>query len=158
MVDILTSEERSRLMSRIGPVDTGPEMVIRKGLHALGFRYRLHDKRLPGTPDMVFRRYRAIVEVRGCFWHRHECHLFRWPGTRKEFWREKLTNNRQRDIVNEQRLHDYGWRVLVVWECALRGRTEAEVCNVIRKVADWLRSDRYSLEIARTDTEKNAVD
>ena len=107
-------------MSGIRGTDTKPELVLRRGLHQLGFRYRLHDRRLPGTPDLVFPRYNAVIFVNGCFWHGHDCHLFRWPKTREKFWKSKITGNMQRDTRNWGLLEAEGWRILVVWECALK--------------------------------------
>lgn len=134
-------------MSRIRDKDTRPEMLVRRGLHALGYRYRLHDRRLPGNPDLVFPKYKAVVEVNGCFWHLHDCHLFKWPGTRAEFWREKLERNRERDRRDYRDLLDAGWRLCVVWECALKGRTSASAAEIVQAVAGWLESDRLRLDL-----------
>ena len=98
MVDVLTPEQRRLNMSRIRGKDTKPELMLRRGLHALGLRFRLHRKDLPGRPDMVFPRYRAAVLVHGCFWHGHDCPLFKWPVTRREFWAVKIEGNRARDM------------------------------------------------------------
>lgn len=125
MTDVLTPEQRRLNMSRIRGRDTKPEMLIRHGLHALGLRYRLHDRRLPGCPDLVFARHRAVVFVHGCFWHAHGCALSKLPATRREFWREKLRNNSARDRRAVEALRAAGWRVLVVWECAIRGQQDS---------------------------------
>lgn len=135
------------MMSGIKAKNTKPEMVIRKGLHALGFRYRLHDKILAGKPDLVFPSYRAVIFVHGCFWHAHHCHLFRWPSTRKEFWEEKISGNARRDDQNSVALENIGWRVLIIWECALRGPTRLPADQVIEKAAAWLRTETESSEI-----------
>ncbi|MEO7187937.1 MAG: very short patch repair endonuclease [Sphingomicrobium sp.] len=129
------------MMAGIRGANTKPELAIRRGLHALGFRYRLHDRRLPSKPDIVLPRYRAVVLVHGCFWHGHDCALFKWPKSRDVFWREKIDRNKLRDARAEQALRDEGWRVLRVWECALKGRGSIGVGGVVAAVADWVRSD-----------------
>ena len=93
MADVVDRKTRSRMMSGIRGKNTRPELLIRKGLHARGFRFRLHDKRLPGKPDLVLPKYSAVIFVHGCFWHGHDCHLFKWPQSRREFWRKKITRN-----------------------------------------------------------------
>ena len=118
MKDPLTREERSKRMSLVRAKDTKPEMRVRKLIHSLGYRYRLHARDLPGRPDLVFRRRRKIVFVHGCFWHQHNCPMGnRIPKTRVSFWREKLEGNRKRDIAIERQLRKEGWSVLVIWEC-----------------------------------------
>lgn len=112
--------ERSRIMAAIRGKDTGPEMRVRRFLHAAGLRYGLHGKDLPGRPDIVLRRHRAVVFVHGCFWHGHACKAGRLPRTRTEWWRAKIERNRARDAEAEARLAGMGWRVFVVWECGLR--------------------------------------
>ncbi len=121
MADVLTPEQRQVNMSRIKSKNTKPEMLIRRGLHARGLRYRLHDRALPGTPDLVFPRYRTVVFVHGCFWHFHGCALSKLPGTRPDFWKAKLSANAMRDSQAIVMLNSAGWRVLIIWECALRG-------------------------------------
>lgn len=107
-------------MGRVRSRDTGPEMIVRRMVHALGYRYRLHAPDLPGKPDLVFRPRRKVIFVHGCFWHRHpNCALARLPKSREEFWLPKLDANRQRDIKNERALLDVGWKVLTIWECEL---------------------------------------
>jgi DNA mismatch endonuclease, patch repair protein len=118
MPDVVTPETRSRMMSGIRGRDTKPEMAVRRYLHARGFRYRLHARELPGRPDIVLPRYRVVVFVHGCFWHRHEgCRFAYHPKSRQEFWGPKLDGNAARDARDQQRLRDLGWRVDVVWEC-----------------------------------------
>jgi DNA mismatch endonuclease (patch repair protein) len=119
--DVHTPEVRSYNMSRVRGQDTRPELVIRRGLHARGYRFRLHDKGLAGRPDLVFSKRRAVVFVHGCFWHGHDCPLFRMPATRTDFWAAKIASNRSRDARVQTALVDTGWRVLTVWECSLRG-------------------------------------
>lgn len=119
-VDVMTPEQRSRCMAAIRGKDTGPELAVRRVLTAMGYRYRLHGRALPGRPDLVFASRRAVVFVHGCFWHRHTCTNGRVvPRTRREFWRAKLEGNAARDRLNKAALRRSGWRVLVVWECQL---------------------------------------
>lgn len=134
------SSSRSYNMSRIRARDTQPEILIRKGLHARGYRFRLHDKKLPGKPDMVLSRYKTVILIQGCFWHVHECYLFRWPATRREFWEQKLNQNQQRDIRNKSLLKQSGWRVIEIWECALKGRHKRELSEVLDSIESILRS------------------
>ena len=119
-MDTLSTEQRSALMSRIRGVDTKPELVVRRALHAQGYRYRLHGRTLPGRPDLVFRKRRVVVFVHGCFWHQHEgCPKSRLPKSRAEYWRTKFASNVVRDQRNERDLADHGWRVFVAWECEI---------------------------------------
>lgn len=121
MTDVLTPEQRHRCMSRIGPRDSKPEMVVRSLVHRLGYRFRLHRKDLPGKPDVVLPRHRKVIFVHGCFWHRHSCKYGRpQPRQNAEFWRDKLQRNVERDKRVRQRLRENGWQVLVVWECETR--------------------------------------
>jgi DNA mismatch endonuclease (patch repair protein) len=147
MADIVPADVRSRMMAGIRGTNTKPELLLRKGLHARGFRFRLHDRALPGKPDIVLPRYRAVILAHGCFWHGHDCHLFRWPSTRPEFWQAKIERNRMVDARSEAALTDAGWRQGIVWECALKGRTRLPLEDVIDACADWLRSDRPRIEI-----------
>lgn len=126
------------MMSGIRGKDTRPELVIRRGLHRLGFRFRLHRKDLPGKPDLVLPRYNAAVLVNGCFWHGHDCSLFRWPGSRPDFWRQKIAGNKTRDERNSAQIEALGWRQLIVWECALKGRNRHPIDDVLFLCADWL--------------------
>lgn len=126
------------MMAGIRGKNTKPEMIIRRGLHARGFRYLLHDKRLPGKPDLVFPKHRAVIFVHGCFWHGHDCHLFKWPKTRREFWRKKIERNQEIDDAALLALINSGWRYCVVWECALKGRTRLANNYVIQSIVRWL--------------------
>ena len=122
MADTLTATERSQRMSRVRGKDTSAELVVRRVVHRMGFRYRLHDANLPGKPDIVFAKRKKVIFVHGCFWHRHpspKCRLARLPKSRLDFWVPKLTANRQRDVRNEGELSRAGWHVLVIWECEL---------------------------------------
>lgn len=120
-MDIVDAEVRSRMMSNIRGKDTKPEMMVRKFLHARGLRFRIHRRDLPGRPDLVLPQWRAAVLVHGCFWHGHHgCRYFRMPATRPEFWSAKIAANVSRDHSSEAALKELGWRVLVLWECAIR--------------------------------------
>jgi len=147
MVDIVTREKRSKMMANIGGKDTKPEMAIRKGLHALGYRYRLHVKDLPGKPDIVFTKYRAVIQINGCFWHKHNCHLFKWPSTHKSFWKKEIEGKYLRNIENTKCLLENGWRILTIWECALKGKTQLSGESVIRKVEAWFHSTETVAQI-----------
>lgn len=120
-MDRLTKERRSWNMGRIHSKDTNPEMVVRSFLHMQGFRFRLHAKSLPGHPDIVLPKYKTVVEVRGCFWHRHPgCRQATTPSTNVEFWREKFNRNVERDRKTEKQLKELGWNLIVIWECELK--------------------------------------
>lgn len=120
MSDTLSPPERSERMSRIRNKNSDPEMKLRRLIHSMGFRYRLHVKGLPGTPDLVFPSRRAIIFMHGCFWHRHEgCKLARLPKSKLDYWQPKLEANKTRDLMQQQQLRDLGWRLLVVWECEM---------------------------------------
>lgn len=136
-------------MSGIRGKNTKPELLIRKALHARGFRYRLHCD-LPGKPDICLPKHRAVIFVHGCFWHGHDCHLFKWPKTRPEFWKAKIERNREVDARSEAALVQEGWRQANIWECALKGRRRLELEDVISSCAEWLRSDRERLDIRGT--------
>jgi DNA mismatch endonuclease, patch repair protein len=131
MVDVLTQEQRRLNMSRIRARNTKPELLLRSGLHGRGLRFRLHRRDLPGCPDLVFPRFRTVIFVHGCFWHRHQCHLFKMPQTRPDFWRKKIEANVARDKLVIARLHHQKWRVLVIWECAIRGKRRLEIERVL---------------------------
>ncbi|MDH4164361.1 MAG: very short patch repair endonuclease [Nitrospirota bacterium] len=121
MTDVLTPEQRRKCMSRIKSKDTKPEMVVRKMVRALGYRYRLHRKNLPGKPDLVFSQFRKVIFVHGCFWHRHRCRYGRViPQTNAAFWEQKRESNRARDLRNRRDLKKLGWNALVVWECWIK--------------------------------------
>lgn len=136
-MDNMSSAQRSRVMASIRSKNTGPEWTVRRGLFALGFRYRLHDRQLPGAPDLVLPKHKAVIFVHGCFWHGHDCRLFKWPKSNREYWCRKIGNNQERDARNQQALLQSGWRVLTIWECCLRGK-EANIDEVIAQTRDWL--------------------
>jgi DNA mismatch endonuclease (patch repair protein) len=139
-------------MAGIGPVNTKPELIIRRGLHALGYRYRVHFRELPGKPDLVFPSRRAVIFVHGCFWHGHDCPLFRWPTTQPEFWRTKITGNIARDRTTAELLVSQGWRVLNVWECALKGRSRLAPSEVIGLCAAFLERNQIRASVGSDQT------
>ena len=126
MPDTLTQTQRHKCMSSIQGKNTKPEILVRKGLHARGFRFRLHNKKLPGSPDVVLPKYGVAIMVNGCFWHGHKgCRYATKPKTNVEFWETKIARNRHRDEVTEAHLHALGWHVITIWECELRGAASA---------------------------------
>jgi len=142
LADIVDSKTRSRMMAGIRSRDTRPEIMVRKSLHAKGFRFRLNTPDLPGRPDLVLPRYRVVVFVHGCFWHGHQCRLFHWPKSNPKFWRKKISGNMKRDAANLQNLVREGWSVLTVWECALRNRSEAGIQASLDRAAHWIGKSR----------------
>jgi DNA mismatch endonuclease (patch repair protein) len=150
LADVFSPEHRSRIMSGIRGKNTRPEIVIRQLLHAAGYRFRLHSAGLPGKPDIVLPRWRAVIQVNGCFWHGHDCHLFRLPATRTEFWEAKIAANRARDEIVTDQLHALGWRQGVVWECALKGRARLPVPEVSEMLDRWICSGSARLQIEGT--------
>ncbi|WP_233351626.1 very short patch repair endonuclease [Hyphomonas sp. GM-8P] len=134
-------------MAAIKGKDTKPELIIRKGLHARGFRYRRHDRKLPGRPDLVLPKYHAVIFINGCFWHGHGCALFKWPGTRQKFWKEKISANVARDQRNYASIDQAGWRRAVIWECALKGSGRMETDLLLDRIAAWLSSEKRILKI-----------
>jgi DNA mismatch endonuclease (patch repair protein) len=144
MPDVVDPQTRSRMMSGIRGTNTKPELRVRQLLHRRGFRFRLHVKSLPGKPDIVLRQFRAVVLVHGCFWHGHNCALFKWPSTRPDWWRSKIEGNRLQDQKTLSALHSLGWRVCEVWECAFKGKARLNESQAIDELASWLRSDSKS--------------
>lgn len=138
MADVLTPLQRRFNMSRVRGRDTKPEMALRRALHGRGLRFRLHRRDLPGRPDLVFPRYRVCLLVHGCFWHGHGCTLFQWPASRESFWRQKIAGNRRRDGEARTRLANAGWRVLIVWECALRGPARLDFQSLVDECAAFI--------------------
>ena len=141
-------------MAGIHSKNTKPETIIRKGLHAKGFRYSMHSKGVPGKPDIVMPRWHVVIFVNGCFWHRHGCYLSKMPKTNTAFWESKLAANKRRDVLVKQQLAATGWRTATVWECATRGKSIVEYFPyLIEKLTDWIRNKPESptLEIAASD-------
>lgn len=135
------------MMAGIRSKDTKPEILIRHGLHARGYRYRLHVKKLPGKPDLVFPKYSAVLFVNGCFWHGHDCHLFRIPKSNVEFWRTKISRNKELDILHIAQLISMGWRVAVIWECALKGKAKINFETLLELIGEWLESTDSQLNV-----------
>lgn len=146
MVDVHDKKTRSRNMAAIKRGNTKPELWLRKRLHALGFRYRVSAPNLPGKPDIVLPKYHAAIFVHGCFWHAHKCHLFKLPATRTEWWKEKLYTNRARDIRTRRQLISQGWKVLVVWECAIKGKKKITEEALIQIISYWILNNPESSE------------
>ena len=147
MTDVHSKAVRSKNMAAIKGRDTRPEMLVRKVLHQAGFRYRLHVASLPGKPDLVFPRYKAVIFVQGCFWHQHQCAMFHWPKTRTDWWRQKIIANRKHDETVQDKLRELGWRVMLVWECALKGKNKMPPDQLIADISNWLRSGTSFAEL-----------
>jgi DNA mismatch endonuclease (patch repair protein) len=147
-MDVLTAEQRRLNMSRIRGKDTKPEMQLRRGLHAAGLRYRLHTSGLPGRPDIVLPRCHAALLIHGCFWHGHNCSLFRMPATRREFCAKKISGNRARDERTVAALKRAGWRVLTVWECSLKGPARRPPPEIIDECIAFIRGDASQADLA----------
>ena len=142
MTDTMTPEQRHRCMAAIKGKDTKPEMIVRRYLHALGFRYGLHNRKLPGSPDLIFRSFKTVVFIHGCFWHGHDgCKYYRLPKSNVEFWQQKIERNRQRDEETTAKLIEKGWNVITVWECDLRdkSRRETTLSSLSNKLNDLRR-------------------
>ncbi|WP_081890520.1 very short patch repair endonuclease [Paenibacillus tyrfis] len=135
MVDSLTTEQRHQMMSKIRSKNTVPEMIVRKYLHSKGFRYRLHDKKLPGKPDVVLPKYKTAIFVQGCFWHAHKgCKYYCSPKSNTEYWLKKIEGNILRNQLNQQALKKMGWNVIIVWECELKRSAEDRCSNLIKQI------------------------
>jgi DNA mismatch endonuclease, patch repair protein len=147
MADIVDAVTRSRMMSGIRGKNTKPEITIRKAIHRLGLRYRIHSAHIPGKPDMVFPGVRAVIFVNGCFWHGHDCKYFKLPSTRPEFWSTKIAANKARDLVVRTELENTNWRHLTIWECAIRGQKSEAAVKVAAQAVRWLRSKSQRGEI-----------
>ena len=146
-MDVVDKDTRSRMMSGIRARNTKPEILIRSLLHASGVRFRLHVNSLPGKPDIVLPKYKAVVFVHGCFWHGHGCHLFKWPATRPEFWRTKIERNRANDDKAVATLAAAGWRIAIVWECAIRSSAKTDCEGLRLALLGWLKGDGSRLEL-----------
>lgn len=138
MTDVLTKEQRQHNMRNIKGKDTKPELILRRALHAAGFRYQLHRSDLPGKPDLVFPKYRAVIFVHGCFWHRHGCRFTASPASRKAFWERKFDENLKRDQANITKLNEMGWRVYIVWECLLKQQAKTDKSQIVHNISTFL--------------------
>ena len=160
MPDTLNQTQRSYCMSRIRGKDTKPEILVRKGLHARGFRFRMQDRKLPGRPDIVLPKYGVAIMVNGCFWHGHKgCRYATRPKSNPEFWREKIARNRHRDEVTTAHLEALGWHVIVVWECELRRKESLEerindLASEIIKAGERKRQREESQKLSRLEMKK----
>lgn len=141
MTDIVDQQTRSKMMAGIKSKNTKPELLIRKGLFARGLRFRLHCKELQGKPDLVFPKYKTVLFVHGCFWHMHDCHLFKLPTSNQEFWQKKLKGNRDRDMLQKNFLEHAGWRTLTVFECELRGKSRDEIESLLNSLFTQIKKD-----------------
>lgn len=140
MTDIVSPKKRSEMMSGIKGKDTKPEILVRKALHMRGFRFLLHNKQLPGKPDIVLPKYKTVIFVNGCFWHGHDCHLFKWPKSNQAFWEEKINGTKARDIKNKDSLEKAGWHVITIWECCLKGHSTNRENSTFDALADEIRN------------------
>ena len=146
MSDKFTLQTRSRMMSRIKGKNTKPEIMVRKNLFGNGFRYRLNNSHLPGKPDIVLKKYGAVIFVNGCFWHGHTCRYFIWPKSNQEFWQKKIMGNKQNDRTVQEKLSKLGYRVCIVWECATRDKDQFP--HVMEVLKTWLDSNNTFLELS----------
>lgn len=147
-MDIVSPEKRSSMMSGIRGKDTKPEIKIRKALYSRGYKYRLHSAKVHGKPDIIMKKYNAVIFVHGCFWHGHDCSLFRLPKTRTEFWGNKINGNRERDKTVSALLREEGWRVATIWECSMKGRGKMEFDDLMNRLTKWIESDEETLTLS----------
>lgn len=157
MADIVDKSTRSRMMSGIRSKNTKPEVIIRKALHAAGFRFRIHKSDIPGNPDIVLKKYNAVIFVHGCFWHGHNCHLFKMPSSNVEFWERKIKRNRAVDARSSEEIQQIGWRILTIWECSLKGKNKLPLSDVIQSVFTWLTGSSSSGEILGSNNEGSSA-
>lgn len=148
MADVVSISKRSAMMAGIRAKDTKPEVILRRLLHRTGYRFRLHKRGLPGKPDLVLAKWNAVVFVHGCFWHGHEsCDLFRLPKSRTDFWAAKIEGNQRRDTAKEGELIGSGWKVIIVWECALMKKRQLPKDDLLAAMESALRSGEPLIEI-----------
>lgn len=152
LVDIVDAVTRSRMMSGIKGKNTSPELIIRKALHARGFRFRIHTAHLPGKPDLILPKFRAAIFVHGCFWHGHNCRYFKTPKTRTDFWMGKIEKNKVRDAMQIAKLNEAGWRTLIIWECAIRKMKSENSTSLIDTVTAWLSQNSTFRELDEQNT------
>ena len=157
-MDKLTKEQRHRCMASIRGKGTKPEIMVRKFLFSRGFRYRLNHPRLPGHPDIVLRKYRAVVFVNGCFWHGHEgCRFFVLPKTNTAFWKEKIARNRTRDVEERKRLAEMGWHCITIWECQLKPAVRAQTLESLAFTLNHIYIQNHSLKSYQTFEEDRTM-
>lgn len=141
MADVVSPQKRSEMMSGIKAKDTKPEIFVRKALFRKGYRYRIHNKSLPGKPDIVLAKYKVAIQINGCYWHGHEdCPLFRLPKSKTEFWDKKIKSNITRDERSLDLLAKRGWRVVIVWECAIKGKDRIDPANLLSQIESFIKS------------------
>jgi len=146
MPDKCSKETRSRMMSGIKNKNTKPELLIRRELFKNGFRYTLHNGKLPGKPDLVLKKYSSVILINGCFWHGHDCKYFKWPKSNIEFWRSKISGNMKNDMIIKEKLYAMGYRICIFWECITRD--EKLFQKSMLRLMKWLYGNRKKLEIA----------
>jgi|TARA_R100001369_G_scaffold80710_1_gene111258 DNA mismatch endonuclease (patch repair protein) len=151
VADVFDIKTRSKNMSRIRAKDTKPELIIRRLVHKRGFRYRIHRKDLPGKPDIVLPKHNLVIFVNGCFWHGHKCHLFHWPKSKSDFWEEKIRINIQRDLKNIKILRNMGWRVMIIWECSIKGKYRQEIDLLTHRISSWIITNEEFCEFVGHD-------
>jgi len=137
-MDVVTKAKRSLMMGGIKGKDTKPEITVRKILHGCGFRYRVNVKTLPGKPDIVLKKYKAVVFVNGCFWHGHKCHLFKLPASNRSFWQDKIRGNKVNDRKCRRQLEKDGWRIADIWECAVKGKKKQDCARLSSILCKWI--------------------
>lgn len=137
-MDPFSKAQRSYVMARVKSKDTSPELLVRKKLHSIGLRYKLHDSELPGKPDLVFPKYQAVIFIHGCFWHGHDCGRTNLPKTNSEYWRKKIERNKKNDGNHIRKLRSSDWRIMVVWECAVQGKRKIGMQDLAGKIYKWL--------------------
>lgn len=140
-MDIFTKEKRSKIMSAVRGKDSKPEIKLRKALFRNGFRYTVHVKTIDGKPDIYLKKYNAVIFFHGCFWHGHNCRAGTLPKTKTEFWKNKITSNKKRDLKVINNLKENGFRILIVWGCSLKGKGENRFDCTVKKIIEWLKSD-----------------
>lgn len=148
MADVHDKSTRRRNMQAVRGKDTQPEIFVRRLLHARGFRFRLHNKKLPGKPDITLPKYKALIFVHGCFWHGHDCRRAQLPATNTEFWRDKIRSNQQRDRRNIDCLTATGWHILVIWGCALQGKERLSEQQITERLEEWILSSTDNQQLS----------
>ncbi|GAM11344.1 putative very short patch repair endonuclease [Geobacter sp. OR-1] len=149
MADIVSSDKRSQMMSGIKGKNTKLEILVRRGLFSRRMRFRLHVTKLPGKPDLVFAKYRTVVFVNGCFWHGHNCSLFRLPSTNSDFWKQKIQKNRENDAKHKKQLAETGWKTITIWECTVRGKKQEVVTQVLDALAEMISQPSLLKELSK---------
>jgi DNA mismatch endonuclease (patch repair protein) len=145
MTDVFSKKERSKIMRSVKSINTKPEHIVRNRLHKLGFRFTLHQRKLPGTPDIVLPKYKAIINVNGCFWHGHkDCKRSTLPKSNSQYWQNKINRNKQRDELNEKKLNELGWIVIIIYECELKA---SNIDSTFKKLLTCLTQNIDSINI-----------